>query len=119
MAPVKTMIRGVVIRDAISFRTLIGKAFGVTATIGANMPLGKEGPCVHIGAAWTANLARFVSGFQGIYRNEARFSEMLAVGAAVGVSCCFLSPIGGKNFSSRRHRHYDHYYMGYRCPFWN
>lgn len=90
------MIRGVVIQDAIAFRTLVAKAFGVTATIGANMPLGKEGPLVHIGAALTANLARFVSGFQGIYRNEARFTEMLAVGAALGVSTCFLSPIGGE-----------------------
>lgn len=95
MSVVKTMIRGVVVQDALSFRTLIAKAFGITATIGAAMPLGKEGPLVHIGAILTANLARFVSGFQGIYRNEARFTEMLAVGAALGVSCCFLSPIGG------------------------
>lgn len=98
MAVVKTMIRGVVVQDAVSFRTLVAKAFGITATIGANMPLGKEGPLVHIGTALTANLCRFVAGFQGIYRNEARYSEMLAVGAALGVSCCFLSPIGGVLF---------------------
>ena len=37
--------------------------------------------------------------FQGIYANESRNSEMLAAACAVGVACCFGSPIGGVLFS--------------------
>ena len=36
---------------------------------------------------------------QGIYANESRNSEMLAAACAVGVACCFGSPIGGVLFS--------------------
>ena len=32
--------------------------------------------------------------FQGIYANESRNSEMLAAACAVGVACCFGSPVG-------------------------
>ncbi len=35
----------------------------------------------------------------GIYANESRNSEMLAAACAVGVACCFGSPIGGVLFS--------------------
>ncbi|CAB4059445.1 CLCN2 [Lepeophtheirus salmonis] len=35
----------------------------------------------------------------GIYANESRQSEMLAAACAVGVACCFGSPIGGVLFS--------------------
>lgn len=37
--------------------------------------------------------------FQGMYRNESRQYEMLAAACAVGVACCFGSPIGGVLFS--------------------
>ncbi len=37
--------------------------------------------------------------FPGIYANESRNSEMLAAACAVGVACCFGSPIGGVLFS--------------------
>ncbi len=36
---------------------------------------------------------------QGIYANESRSNEMLAAACAVGVACCFGSPIGGVLFS--------------------
>ena len=36
---------------------------------------------------------------QGIYANESRNSEMLEAACAVGVACCFASPIGGVLFS--------------------
>jgi chloride channel 2 len=36
---------------------------------------------------------------QGIYANESRSNEMLSAACAVGVACCFGSPIGGVLFS--------------------
>lgn len=38
----KTILRGVVLKEYLTFRTLIAKAIGLTATLGSGMPLGKE-----------------------------------------------------------------------------
>merc|ERR1719309_1361276 len=89
----KTILRGVVLKEYLTFRTLIAKVVGLTATLGSGMPLGKEGPFVHIASICATMLTKLVTSFQGIYENESRSSEMLAV------ACCFGSPIGGVLFS--------------------
>ena len=38
----KTILRGVVLKEYLTFRTGIAKIVGLTATLGAGMPLGKE-----------------------------------------------------------------------------
>ena len=38
----KTVLRGVVLKEYLTFRTLVAKVVGLTATLGAGMPLGKE-----------------------------------------------------------------------------
>lgn len=38
----KTILRGVVLKEYLTFRTLIAKIVGLTATLGSGMPLGKE-----------------------------------------------------------------------------
>lgn len=59
------------------------------------MPIGKEGPFVHV-ASVVANLLSHMShSIHGIYANESRSSEMLAAGCAVGVACTFSAPVGG------------------------
>ena len=63
------------------------------------MPLGKEGPFVHIASIVATLLNKLVTSFKGVYANESRNSEMLAAAVAVGVACCFASPIGGVLFS--------------------
>ena len=78
---------------------MIAKVVGLTATLGSGMPLGKEGPFVHIASIVATLLTKLVTSFQGIYANESRNSEMLAAACAVGVACCFGSPIGGVLFS--------------------
>merc|ERR1719153_689484 len=95
----KTILRGVVLKEYLTFRTLIAKIVGLTATLGSGMPLGKEGPFVHIASIVATLLTKLVTSFQGIYANESRNSEMLAAACAVGVACCFGSPIGGVLFS--------------------
>jgi len=95
----KTILRGVVLKEYLTFRTLIAKVVGLTATLGSGMPLGKEGPFVHIASIVATLLTKLVTSFQGIYANESRNSEMLAAACAVGVACCFGSPIGGVLFS--------------------
>lgn len=44
----KTILRGVVLKEYLTFRTLIAKAIGLTATLGSGMPLGKEVNLIHI-----------------------------------------------------------------------
>ncbi|XP_040580336.1 chloride channel protein 2 [Lepeophtheirus salmonis] len=95
----KTILRGVVLKEYLTGKTLIAKAVGLTATLGSGMPLGKEGPFVHIASIVATLLTKLVTSFQGIYANESRQSEMLAAACAVGVACCFGSPIGGVLFS--------------------
>ena len=38
----KTIMRGVVLKEYLTFRTLIAKSVGLTAALGSGMPLGKE-----------------------------------------------------------------------------
>jgi len=95
----KTILRGVVLKEYLTPKTLIAKMVGLTATLGSGMPLGKEGPFVHIASIVATLLTSMITRFQGIYTNESRQSEMLAAAVAVGVACCFGSPIGGVLFS--------------------
>ncbi|XP_020278443.1 chloride channel protein 2 isoform X4 [Pseudomyrmex gracilis] len=94
----KTILRGVALKEYLTFRTLIAKVIGLTATLGSGLPLGKEGPFVHI-ASIVATLLSKLTSFQGIYENESRNCEMLAAACAVGVASCFAAPIGGVLFS--------------------
>lgn len=38
----KTILRGVALKEFLTLRTLIAKVIGVTATLGSGLPLGKE-----------------------------------------------------------------------------
>ncbi|KAL1115624.1 hypothetical protein AAG570_005914 [Ranatra chinensis] len=95
----KTILRGVALKEYLTFRTLVAKVIGLTATLGSGLPLGKEGPFVHIASIAATLLSKLVTSFQGIYENESRNSEMLAAACAVGVASCFGAPIGGVLFS--------------------
>ncbi|CAG7785203.1 unnamed protein product [Allacma fusca] len=90
----KTILRGVILKDYLSFRTLFAKVVGLTASLGSGMPLGKEGPFVHI-ASMVATLLARLKMFESIYLNQSRGIEMLASACAVGVACCFAAPVGG------------------------
>lgn len=42
----KTILRGVALKEYLTFKTLVAKVIGLTATLGSGMPLGKEVSCV-------------------------------------------------------------------------
>nr|XP_055058505.1 chloride channel protein 2a isoform X3 [Misgurnus anguillicaudatus] len=106
----KTILRGVVLKEYLTFKTFVAKVIGLTCALGSGMPLGKEGPFVHVASLCAALLSKFMALFGGIYmeepfegnKNELRNTEMLSAACAVGVGCCFAAPIGGKT------RHPDH-----------
>ncbi|XP_073722036.1 chloride channel protein 2 isoform X2 [Misgurnus anguillicaudatus] len=95
----KTILRGVVLKEYLTLKTFVAKVVGLTCALGSGLPLGKEGPFVHIASLCASLLCKFMSFFGGIYENESRNTEMLAAACAVGVGCCFAAPIGGVLFS--------------------
>ncbi|KAI2656516.1 Chloride channel protein 2 [Labeo rohita] len=94
----KTCLRDVMLPEYLTLRTLVSKVISLTCVLGSELPVGKEGPFVHIGAACASLLCKFMALFSNIYKNEARNKEMLTVGCAVGIGCCFAAPIGGALF---------------------
>ena len=88
-----------IFQEYLTVRTGIAKIVGLTATLGSGMPLGKEGPFVHIASIVATCLTKMVTTFQGIYSSQSRQTEMLEAACAVGVACCFAAPIGGVLFS--------------------
>ena len=47
---IKSNLNGTKIPGYLSFRVLVAKIVGTTLVVGSGLPLGKEGPMVHIGA---------------------------------------------------------------------
>uniref|UniRef100_H3CGQ9 Chloride channel, voltage-sensitive 2a n=1 Tax=Tetraodon nigroviridis TaxID=99883 RepID=H3CGQ9_TETNG len=91
----KTILRGVVLKEYLTFKTFVAKVIGLTCALGSGMPLGKEGPFVHVASLCAALLSKFMAAvFGGIFMNELRNTEMLSAACAVGVGCCFAAPIG-------------------------
>ncbi|VDO47247.1 unnamed protein product [Haemonchus placei] len=77
----KTVIRGVILKDYLTFKTLASKTFGVALALGSGIPI------------------RFASHFDPAFKNETRRAECLAAACAVGVACTFSAPVGGVLFS--------------------
>ncbi|XP_043975555.1 chloride channel protein 2-like [Gambusia affinis] len=95
----KTILRGVVLKEFLTFKTFVAKVIGLVCALGSGMPLGKESPFVHIASLCAALLSKFMSLFGGNYENELRKTEMLVAACAVGLACCFAAPVGGVLFS--------------------
>uniref|UniRef100_A0A8C5RX60 Chloride voltage-gated channel 1 n=1 Tax=Laticauda laticaudata TaxID=8630 RepID=A0A8C5RX60_LATLA len=57
------------------------------------------GPFVHIASICAAVLSKFLSIFCGVYEQPYYYTDVLTVGCAVGVGCCFGTPLGGVLFS--------------------
>ncbi|XP_062540318.1 chloride channel protein 2-like [Armigeres subalbatus] len=94
----KTIIRGVALKNYLTFRTLVAKLIGLVASLGSGMPIGKEGPFVHISSIVSQLLSKFAS-FKSIYANESHNTDMLVAACGVGVAACFASPVGGVLYS--------------------
>ena len=45
----KTILRGVVLKEYLTFKTLLAKVIGLTATLGSGLPLGKEVSFLNLG----------------------------------------------------------------------
>lgn len=95
----KVILKGINLSEYLSLRTLMSKVVGLTFALGSGLPIGKEGPFVHISSIITERLVKNFSIFKSIKMNQARRTEMLAAACAVGVASDFGAPIGGLLFS--------------------
>ncbi|KAM8815545.1 chloride channel protein 1 isoform 3-T3 [Rhynchonycteris naso] len=95
----KTILRGVILKEYLTMKAFVAKVVALTAGLGSGIPVGKEGPFVHIASICAAVLSKFMSVFSGVYEQPYYYTDMLTVGCAVGVGCCFGTPLGGVLFS--------------------
>uniref|UniRef100_A0A7N8Y6J8 Chloride channel 2c n=1 Tax=Mastacembelus armatus TaxID=205130 RepID=A0A7N8Y6J8_9TELE len=79
----KTILRGVVLKEYLTFKTFVAKVIGLTCALGSGMPLGKEGPFVHVASLCAALLSKFMSLFGGIYEVNILFVCEIACGVCV------------------------------------
>uniref|UniRef100_A0A3B3TJS3 Chloride voltage-gated channel 2 n=1 Tax=Poecilia latipinna TaxID=48699 RepID=A0A3B3TJS3_9TELE len=82
----KTILRGVVLKEYLTFKTFVAKVIGLTCALGSGMPLGKEGPFVHVASLCAALLSKLMAAvFGGIYMVSATDLEMLSGLSILGV----------------------------------
>uniref|UniRef100_A0A915PPV4 Chloride channel protein n=1 Tax=Setaria digitata TaxID=48799 RepID=A0A915PPV4_9BILA len=93
---VKVIMHGFKMENYLTVRTLIAKMIGLTLAIGSGLPIGKEGPFVHMGAIVATILSKMTTSCQytAFFSNEGRELEMLSSGCAVGIACTFSAPVG-------------------------
>ncbi|XP_024384497.1 chloride channel protein CLC-d [Physcomitrium patens] len=123
---VMAYLNGIDIPSFFEFRTLVTKIVGTICTISSGLPIGQEGPMVHIGAAIASSLTwmhgrfpthrkdgsrRYASPYlQTIskftqkawpfdFHNDKDRREFISAGTAAGLAAAFGAPIGGVLFS--------------------
>jgi len=108
---IKCYLNGIDLPRVVDVKTLICKVVGVTFSVAAGLPVGKEGPMVHSGSVVAASLSqgglptcpgsgadKSFSRFSD-FRNDREKRDFVACGAAAGVAAAFGAPIGGVLFS--------------------
>lgn len=105
---IKCFLNGIDIPRIVRVKTLLCKVIGVTFSVAAGLPVGKEGPMVHSGSVVAAGISQGKTKFWGVdtsfskfsdFRNDREKRDFVACGAAAGVASAFTAPIGGVLFS--------------------
>eukprot|EP00980_Cylindrotheca_fusiformis_P025156 scaffold13207_cov143-Cylindrotheca_fusiformis.AAC.9 len=105
---IKCFLNGIDLPRVVRVKTLLCKVIGVTFSVAAGLPVGKEGPMVHSGAVVAAGISQGKTNFWGVdtsfskfsdFRNDREKRDFVACGAAAGVASAFGAPIGGVLFS--------------------
>uniref|UniRef100_A0AAF5PXW5 CBS domain-containing protein n=1 Tax=Wuchereria bancrofti TaxID=6293 RepID=A0AAF5PXW5_WUCBA len=93
---VKVIMHGFKMENYLTVQTLIAKMIGLTLAIGSGLPIGKEGPFVHMAAIVATILSKVTTSchYTEFFANEGREMEMLSSGCAVGIACTFSAPVG-------------------------
>ena len=106
VAEVMACLNGVVVPSAFSLPTLAAKLVSAALAVGGGLPVGAEGPMVHVGALVGGGLSqgssttlRATSPWFARFRNPKDKRDFVAAGTAVGIAAAFGAPIGGLLFA--------------------
>ena len=102
----KGYLNGANFARAVRMKTLLVKAVGVMFSVAAGLPIGKEGPMVHIGSCFAANWSHLPklpslcqSDILKVFRSDQYKRDFVSGGCAAGVAAAFGAPVGGILFS--------------------
>jgi hypothetical protein len=105
VAEVMAYLNGCHMSGLMSLKTLGVKFLSAATAVGSGLPVGPEGPMIHIGAIIAAGLSQGASatlgwdpGFFRRFRNPKDKRDFVTAGAAVGVATAFSAPVGGLLF---------------------
>ncbi|KAK9853352.1 hypothetical protein WJX84_009701 [Apatococcus fuscideae] len=106
VAEVMAYLNGCQLPKVFNVRTLLVKFVSCAAAVGSGLPVGPEGPMIHIGAMVGAALSQghsttlnFSTSFFQRFRNPRDKRDFVTAGTAVGVATAFGAPIGGLLFA--------------------
>lgn len=93
---IKVIMNGFVLQNYLTIKTMVAKVIGLILVLGSGLPVGKEGPFVHIGAIVGVSLTKITQKLQGnkFTSIESREFQHLLSGTAAGIACTFYSPCG-------------------------
>lgn len=98
-------LNGAMMPHIFNIKTLVVKFLSCVAAVGSGLPVGQEGPMIHMGSLVGAGVSQFKSDTLGFnfrflrhFRNARERRNFVKAGAAAGVSSAFHAPIGGLLF---------------------
>lgn len=99
-------LNGTLVRHVFNIKTMFVKFISCTLAVGGGMPVGPEGPMIHLGALVGAGLSQLRSETLKIdlplfnrFRNTEDRRNFISAGVAAGVASAFGAPVGGLLFS--------------------
>eukprot|EP01065_Artemidia_motanka_P037858 TRINITY_DN46763_c0_g1_i1.p1 TRINITY_DN46763_c0_g1~~TRINITY_DN46763_c0_g1_i1.p1 ORF type:complete len:1275 (+),score=364.64 TRINITY_DN46763_c0_g1_i1:61-3885(+) len=103
---VMAYLNGVMFRRVFNIRTLVMKVLSCALAVSGGMPVGPEGPMIHIGALVGAGIStgrsrslKCAGPCCAKWRSDPRdHRDFITAGAAAGVACAFSAPVGGLLF---------------------
>lgn len=103
---VMAYLNGILLPKVFNVFTVAVKFVSCALAVSSGLPVGPEGPLIHIGAALGAALSQGHSTTLGFninmfrrFRNPKDKRDFVTAGAAVGVATAFTAPIGGLLFA--------------------
>lgn len=108
IAELKGFLNGISLRSTVRIRVMLAKIVGVCFSVASGLPMGKEGPMIHIGAIMGAAVSQgkgITFGFDTSwtkfqdFRCDRSKRDFVTYGAAAGIAAAFRAPIGGILFT--------------------
>ena len=123
---VKALLNGVQLNKFVRAEILPLKVIGMSFSVASGLPVGKEGPMIHVGAIVGAALSQgrtYLFGYDVSWtqnmelRNDQAKRDYITYGAAAGVAAAFSAPIGGFLFTLEEGASFWSNNVTFRCFF--